>query len=95
MNIVTRHCRRLLFTLSTLRHPHTSPYESDAKATLAVLLCLEAAALQDVDVSMCEVPVSGARGSVVRATTTTLPLTCMPNLFQPAVSHVCSCPPAK
>ena len=30
MNLGTCPCRRLLFTLSTLRHPRTAPYEGDA-----------------------------------------------------------------
>ena len=51
MDAVTCPCQRLLCTLSTLRHLHTSPYEGDDKAASGVLLCLEAAAPEDGEVS--------------------------------------------
>ena len=47
---VTCPCQRLLCTLSTLRHPHTSPYEGDDKAASALLLRREAAAPEDGEV---------------------------------------------
>lgn len=89
-------CQRLLFTLGTLRHPHTSTSEGDVEAASAVLLYLEAAALQDVEVSKtCR---SSHRSQTLASTDTSkvaeedfynsAPTTFSPTLRCPKLRHV-------